>query len=101
MFLLSHLLRRRIGPLGITRLFRPAIIMLVASGLAGILTHFSQEWLLEYLPLKQLLGSFASLLVSIGVACILGLSLYGLVCLALKLEEPKLALAKVKSRFKR
>ncbi|MBX9692080.1 MAG: murein biosynthesis integral membrane protein MurJ, partial [Cyanobacteria bacterium] len=35
MFLLSHLLRRRIGPLGITRLFRPAIIMLVASGLAG------------------------------------------------------------------
>ncbi len=101
MVLLSHLLRKRIGPLGITKLIRPAFIMLAASCIAGVITHYTQEWLLKYVPLQQIIGSFASLLVSIGVACGLGLAMYGLICLGLKLDEPKLALAKLQSTTKR
>ncbi len=98
MTLLSTLLTRKIGPLGIPQLIRPAITMLLASLACGVTAYFTQIWFEQLIHLPSSFGKFATLLVSITVAGSLGLGIYLAVCIAAKLEEPSLALAKLRRR---
>jgi len=92
MTLLSHLLRRKIGPLGLTSLIRPAIIMLIASAGCGFTAYYVQSFFENMIKLPSGIGAFASLAVSIAVAGAAGLTVFVSVCLAAKLEEPNLVL---------
>lgn len=92
MTLLSHLLRRKIGPLGLTSLIRPAIIMLIGSVGCGFTAYYVQSFFENMIKLPSGVGAFASLAVSIAVAGAAGLTVFVSVCLAAKLEEPNLVL---------
>jgi putative peptidoglycan lipid II flippase len=98
MTLLAFLLRRKIGALGITRLVRPAAIMLVAASLAGLLALASQstiENMLSGLADKRI--SILILALSIVISGGLSVSLYTGICILFGLEEPKLAMEKLKA----
>lgn len=92
MTLLSHLLRRKIGPLGLTSLIRPAIIMLIGSVGCGFTAYYVQSFFENMIKLPSGVGAFASLAVSIAVAGAAGVTVFVGVCLAAKLEEPILVL---------
>ncbi|MBX3138452.1 murein biosynthesis integral membrane protein MurJ, partial [Candidatus Obscuribacterales bacterium] len=92
MTLLSHLLRRKIGPLGLTSLIRPAIIMLIGSVGCGFTAYYVQSFFENMIKLPSGVGAFASLAVSIAVAGAAGVTVFVGVCLAAKLEEPNLVL---------
>lgn len=92
MTLLSHLLRRKIGPLGLTSLIRPAIIMLIGSVGCGFTAYYVQSFFENVIKLPSGVGAFASLAVSIAVAGAAGVTVFVGVCLAAKLEEPILVL---------
>ncbi len=92
MTLLSHLLRRKIGPLGLTSLIRPAIIMLIGSVGCGFTAYYVQSFFENMIKLPSGIGAFASLAVSIAVAGAAGVTVFVGVCLAAKLEEPNLVL---------
>ncbi|MBX3076695.1 murein biosynthesis integral membrane protein MurJ [Candidatus Obscuribacterales bacterium] len=52
MTLLSHLLRRKIGPLGLTSLIRPAIIMLIGSVGCGFTAYYVQSFFENMIKLQ-------------------------------------------------
>lgn len=104
---LALLLRRKIGALGVTKLFKPFFIMLAASGPSGVCTYYVYqvtEPLLNLSGLLKLSGlvMFSGLLQSfwllacIGIASGIGFAIYGVICLLFKLEEPYMLLRKFK-----
>jgi len=97
MMFLSHLLKKKIGPLGTGSLIKPASIMLSASVACGFTAHYVQLLFENMIKLPSGVGAFASLLVSIVVAGGLGLAVFVGICLAFKLEEPHMVL----KRFRR
>jgi putative peptidoglycan lipid II flippase len=92
---LAFLLRRKIGSLGVTKLFKPFFIMLSASTLAGIATYYIYQFVD---PLIQIKGALhlIGLLSVIAIASGIGLMLYAAICLLCKLEEPYMLLRRVK-----
>lgn len=92
MTFLSILLRKKIGPLGLTSLIRPAAIMLIGSVGCGFTAYYVQAFFENMIKLPSGIGAFASLAVSIVVAGAAGLAVFVGVCLAAKLEEPNLVL---------
>ncbi|MBS1953408.1 MAG: murein biosynthesis integral membrane protein MurJ [Cyanobacteria bacterium SZAS-4] len=92
---LAFLLRRKIGSLGITKLFKPFFIMLIASGLGGICTSYVYEWISPLILVPRSLH-LIGLLCTIAITSGLGLLIYGVVCLLFKLEEPYMLLRRVK-----
>ncbi len=101
MTMLSTLLRKKIGSLGITSLIKPAVIMLSASLACGLTAHYVQLWCEQLIKLPGHAGAFASLLVSIVIAGTVGLAVYVAVCTAAKLDEPKQVLSRLKKRAAR
>lgn len=101
MTMLSTLLRKKIGSLGITSLIKPAVIMLSASLACGLTAHYVQLWCEQLIKLPGHAGAFASLLVSIVIAGTSGLAVYVAVCTAAKLDEPKQVLSRLKKRAAR
>jgi putative peptidoglycan lipid II flippase len=101
MTMLSVLLTRKIGSLGIHLLIQPAIIMLTASLACGITSHYVQQWCIEFVKLPSSVGAFASLLFSIVIGGGVGLAIYCAVCIAAKLDEPKQVLARLQKRVSR
>ena len=103
MTLLGALLRKRLGNLGITKLIRPAVVMLLSATAAGFLAHYCQIFIVNVLNLPGKLGGLIVLAFSIATAGSLGLALYAGICLLFKLEEPQQALKTLKrsSLFKR
>lgn len=98
MTMLSVLLEKKIGSLGITSLVRPAVIMLIASLACGMTAHHVQLLFESLVRLPTSIGSFAGLLISIVVAGTAGLAVYVAICIAAKLEEPKQVLARIRKR---
>jgi putative peptidoglycan lipid II flippase len=92
---LAFLLRRKIGSLGVTKLFKPFFIMLSASTLAGVATYYIYQFVD---PLVQLQGALhlIGLLGVIAIASGIGLIIYSAICLLCKLEEPYMLLRRVK-----
>lgn len=93
---LAFLLRRKIGALGITKLFKPFFIMLLASVVGGVCTFYAYELIA---PVLASLGNslhLIGLLCAIGVTSGIGLLIYSGVCLIFKLEEPYMLLRRVK-----
>lgn len=101
MTMLSTFLRKKIGPLGITSLIKPAVIMLSASLACGLTAHWVQLWCAELIKIPGHIGGFASLGISIVVAGSIGLAVYVAVCTAAKLDEPKQVLARLQKRANR
>lgn len=90
---LAFLLRRKIGSLGVTKLFKPFFIMLSASILAGICTFYVYGFVE---PLITLSLHLIGLLLVIGISSGIGLAIYAVICLIFKLEEPYMLLRRVK-----
>jgi putative peptidoglycan lipid II flippase len=84
--LLAVLLRGRIGSLGLTQLFAPLAIMLIASSLSGLVVYFS------FTQLTQLWVSMSlfPLIVKIGLATTTGGLVYFALCAIFGLNEPKM-----------
>lgn len=92
---LAILLRKKIGSLGVTKLFKPFFIMLSASTLAGVATYYIYQFVD---PLIQIKGALhlIGLLSVIAIASGIGLMIYAAICLLCKLEEPYMLLRRVK-----
>lgn len=101
MTLLSIFCTKKIGSLNLTSLIKPAAIMLFGSALCGVVACYLQAFIIQYLNFPGTIGNFVNLAVSIMVSAIAGLGLYLVICLAVKLEEPELAMSKIKKRFNR
>lgn len=100
MTLLSHLLKKKIGPLGTASLIRPAIIMLIASLGCGVTAKFVQLLIENLIKLPGSVGAFASLLISIVVAGSAGLAVFACICIAAGLEEPQLVIKRFRKKRK-
>lgn len=98
MTLLAYFLRKRIGALGITKLIRPALIMLAASVACGFTAYYVQAFVISFVQLSGSFGKFANLAVSLVVSGSLALAAYCGICIAFKLEEPKVAFERVKRK---
>ncbi|MBZ0187609.1 MAG: murein biosynthesis integral membrane protein MurJ [Candidatus Obscuribacterales bacterium] len=99
MTLLAYHARKKIGSLGISSLFKPAGIMIGASAVCGAAAYYTQILIADNLSLKGTAGAFAVLLISIFSGAAIGLAIYLGICLLLKLEEPSIALARIKKRL--
>lgn len=96
MCMLSNLLKKKIGPLGTSKLIRPAIIMLAASGLCGVSAHYAQIFVTALIHVPGSFGKLAGLVVSITVAGTIGMFVYVVSCMVMKLDEPKQVLIRMK-----
>jgi putative peptidoglycan lipid II flippase len=93
---LSLLLGRKIGPLGMKTMIKPVAIMLVASVVAGLATHFAFAWVTPWLAKTSATLHLIALLVSIGAASAMGMAIYTGITIVCKLEEPTLLMQRLK-----
>ena len=97
MSLLSFFCTKKIGSLHLGSLVRPAITMVLASGLCGFTAYKIQSLVIGWVSFSGSIGHFLNLFVSIAVSALIGLVLYTVFCTILKLEEPAMAYKKVKA----
>jgi putative peptidoglycan lipid II flippase len=83
--LLAFLLRRKIGPLGMSKLVQPLAIMIVAGLISWLAIYMSNNFLLQTISSQGLLVRIFEIAVDVA----LGLLAYLLCCIVLKLEEPQ------------
>jgi putative peptidoglycan lipid II flippase len=81
--LLSILLRRKIGPLGLTKLFKPYALITISCVLSGVAIYYCQHWLETVLPSSGLLN----LLLEIALDTAIGGAIYFAFCMLFKLQE--------------
>jgi putative peptidoglycan lipid II flippase len=81
--LLSFLLKRKIGNLGLTKLLKPYALIALSSGLSGAAIYYCQHWLETVLPSQGVLN----LLLQIGLDTATGGAVYLTLCMLFKLEE--------------
>jgi len=93
---LSVLLRRKIGPLGMTTMIKPVLIMLVASVVAGFGTHFAFAVAIALLAKATAFLHLIALLGTIGAASAIGMIIYTGITILCKLEEPTLLMQRLK-----
>ncbi|MBS2008836.1 MAG: murein biosynthesis integral membrane protein MurJ [Cyanobacteria bacterium SZAS TMP-1] len=110
--LLSLLLRKKIGNLGATKLFKPVVIMLSASlacGLASLYCYSFTAPIIENLcstlsgPLHSLGGKLLQVLqqiLAVGLASSIGMIVYVAVCQICRLSETTEIVKRLQSRFK-
>ncbi len=109
MIMLTTFCTKKIGSLHLASLVKPAMIMVIASLASSGAAYFIQVHLETLLAtLLPSLGSasasiihFISLAASITVAAAIALSLYIMMCMAARLEEPTLAYKKLEQLVKR
>jgi len=99
MTMLAICARKKIGSLGLRTMVVPAVIMIGSSAVCGVVASFCQSFIIAYLTLPGKVGAFVSLGLSIAVAAAIGLFIYVAICLLLRLEEPALALKRIRKRI--
>jgi putative peptidoglycan lipid II flippase len=83
--LLAFLLRRKIGPLGITKLIQPFMIMAFAGVAAWLTIDLTQQFLSQTLTSDNMLTQ----IIKIGIDVSFGTAAYLICCIMLRLEEPR------------
>lgn len=97
LLLLTFFLKQKLGLLGFHKLIRPVGIMSVAAIACSIACFFSYDGIMKGLADNAVHLSFISskslaesllLLLSVSCASLIGFIVYGIVCLACRLQEP-------------
>lgn len=101
MTMLSIFCSKKVGSLNLSSLIKPALIMVFGSVLCGLSANYLQTIIIGLIEIPEAIGRFIGLFVSISLSALLGLALYVVVCVGLKLEEPTMAFQKVRSIIKR
>jgi putative peptidoglycan lipid II flippase len=83
--LLAILLRRKIGPLGITKLIQPFMTMVFAGLAAWLTIDLSQQFLTQSIASDNTFVQIAEIGIDVG----LGGAAYLICCILLGLEEPR------------
>lgn len=96
---LTYFIRKKIGVLGFSRLVVPVCTMLGSSFICGMTAFHAQHYLQYMLSTSINLAKPLALLLSIGIAGVLAVSVYGILCVAFKLEEPSKLINRVLSRI--
>jgi len=93
---LAVLLRRKIGPLGMWKLFLPFLIMLVASVVAGAATYFVYTFMGPLMAGSKGMLHTLALLAGISAASGVGMVIYSGITIACRLEEPTMLMQRLK-----
>jgi putative peptidoglycan lipid II flippase len=91
--MLSILLRAKIGSLGWRQLAKPVSIMLLAACACFATASYTADFTASHI----MIGHFPGLLLSVAAASAFSLTIYVLICLGLRLDEPHLVLKRLKA----
>lgn len=91
-----YMLRKKIGPFGISKILNVGIKCLVSALIMGLIT------IITYNKLSLMLGSATlQLTIVLGISVIVGAIVYGVLIYILKVEEMNMILEFIKSKLKR
>jgi putative peptidoglycan lipid II flippase len=86
--LLAFLLKHKIGSLGISRLIKPLLIMIIAGIASGVVIYEMHQLVLHTIAIENIFMH----IMDIGIDILSGGFVYLLVCISLKLQEPRMLL---------
>lgn len=92
---LTFLLRRKIGPIRLTKIVTTFVKVVVASLVMGVAAYYTAGLLENMLNMNLIMNQLIQVLISIAVAIVV----YVVIVLALKMEEAQVVLGMLKRKF--